>query len=466
MSKREEISLERHQMMLEMPAGRLIIKMAIPTIIAMVVDSLYNLADTFFVSSIGVNATAAVAVNDAFMHILMAISAAFAFGIQSYGSRLLGAMNDERASKAASTTVFIGILTSFFFVLTMWPLRRGLSVLFGSTDVALKYAVDYSTYILLAFPFTMMTNILNQLLKSEGNTMYAMIGTVSGCVINCILDPIFIWYLKLEVAGAAQATAISKVISFIVLVLPYLRKKTVIHLSPKLISFNRQDFAEVVKIGIPTFLRMFLMTFGSILTNRMARLYGTAVLAAVSIANKIYRFISSTVNGYAHGFTPCAGYCWGAKAYKRTKKLFYVTCLIGCAVGAVMTVVMYVFAGTMIGWFNSSNDPMVYQIGIFKIRFLCIGLIPHIFTMVTNSFYQALGKPVGNTILGLSRQLIFLIPMVLILPRFFAEYGVAAAQGVSDVLAALFIAIPFAIAIIRFIDREEKNQEQEVVEDN
>ena len=461
MAQKQQLSEERHKMMLEMNPGKLIKKMALPTIIAMVVDSIYNLADTFFVSSIGVTATAAVAVNDSFMNILLAVSGGFGFGLASYISRLLGAKRDERASKVAATTLLVGVITALVAIAVLWPARAYIGEVFGSTDEALKYSVDYATFILMAFPFTMCNHIFNQLLKSEGNTMYAMVGTVSGCVLNCILDPIFIQVMGWEVAGAAGATALSKVFSFFILSHPFIKKTTVIRISPKNIHFDATDFKEVLKNGIPQFLRMILMSFGAILTNRMARLFGTAVLAAISIANKLYRFISSTVNGFGQGFSPCAGYCWGARAFKRTKTLFYETCKIGCSIGLFFSILMYIFAAQMIGIFNSSNDPTVVIIGVFKLRILCIGLIPHIFTIIVNSFYQALGKPVGTTILGMSRQILFLIPMVLILPKYFGEYGVAAAQGVSDILAGVLLAVPFAIHIIKVINRTEKEYNEE-----
>ncbi len=389
------------------------------------------------------------------MHVLLAISGAFAFGLSSYTSRLLGAKKDDRASRVASTTLFTGILTALIAIMCIWPVRAWLVEAFGATEDALKYSIDYATYILLAFPFTMCNNIFNQALKSEGNTTYAMVGTVSGCILNCILDPIFINVMGWEVAGAAGATALSKVFSFFVLSAPYIRKTTIIHISPKNIHYDKEDFFEVAKNGLPTFLRMNLITFGAILTNRTARTFGTSVLAAISIANKIYRFISSVVMGFGQGFAPCAGYCWGAKAYERTKHMYYETIKLGAAIGLVSSLIMFFSARTMIGLFNNSNDPMVFEIGMFKLRALCIALIPHIFVMMTNSFYQALGKPVGSTILGLSRQLLFLIPMVLILPRFWGAYGLAAAQGVSDFLAAVVLAIPFAIHIIKVINRAE-----------
>ena len=459
MATRNRNSEERHKMMLEMEPKKLLFKMAVPTVIAMLVDSLYNLADTFFVSSIGETATAAVAVNDAFMHILMAVSAAFAFGLSSYVSRLLGAKQDEKASRVASTTLFTGVITALAVILCMWPIRAWVVEAVGSTKEALGYSIDYATYILMAFPFTMCNNMLNQLHKSEGNTTYAMLGTVSGCVFNCILDPLFIWYFRWEVAGAAGATALSKVISFSVLIYPYIRKRTVVNLSFKAIKYNKEDFFEVVKIGIPTLLRMSLMSVGGIMTNRAAKVFGTAALAAISIANKIYRFISSAIMGFGQGFSPCAGYCWGAKNYKRTKHLYYTTCRMGCTIGIILAVIMFIFAPLLINVFNQSGNPLVTSIGTFKLRVLCFGMIPHIFTMVTNSFYQALGRPLGNTILGLSRQILFLIPLIKILPIYFNEYGVAAAQGISDICAGLLLAIPFAIHIIKIVDKAEADKE-------
>ncbi len=256
-------------------------------------------------------------------------------------------------------------------------------------------------------------------------------------------------------AGAAGATALSKVFSFIVLIIPYLKGHTIIKLSYRNIAFVKKDLLEVFRNGIPAFLRMSLMTFGSILTNRIARTFGTAVLAGISIANKIYRFISSAIMGFGQGFGPCAGYCWGAKEYERTKTLYFVTCRIGMSVGIVLSILMYVFAGQMISIFNHSSDPVVMEIGMFKLRVLCIGLLPHIFTMITNNLYQSLGRPLGSTILGLSRQMIFLIPSVLILPRLFGEYGIAAAQGTADTLAGIFIALPFGLYMIKKINETE-----------
>ncbi len=465
MAKFSSTSIDRHKMMLEMAPEKLLIKMAIPTIIAMIVESIYNLADTFFVSSIGENATAAVAVNDSFMNILVAIGGTFSFGLSSYVPRLLGAKKDKQASTVASTIVAIAVCVSFVSIIVIWPIRAWIIQGIGGTPEAMKYSVDYATYIVLAFPFTMMNGILNQLHKSEGNTRMAMFGTVVGAIINCILDPLFIWVFRWEVAGAAGATALSKMVSFAVLVYPFVKKRTVIDLSLKNFKFDLPDFLEVMKMGLPALVRMTLMSFGGIVTNRAARTFGTAVLAAISVANKIYRFISSTIMGFSQGFSPCAGYCWGAKSYKRTKTLFFTTIKIGAIGGFILSIVMFIFAPNLINIFNHTANPVITSVGMFKLRVLCFGLIPHIFTMVTGSLHQALGRPVGSAVLSLSRQLLFLIPMVKILPIYFNEYGVAAAQGISDICAGVFLALPFALHVMKIINKME-NEKNETIEEN
>ena len=443
----------RRKMMLEEKMIRVIPKVAIPMIISTLIDSIYNLADTFFVSQLGKNATAAVAVNDSLMHILRAISMGFAVGASSYISRLMGAKEDDKASKVASTTLISGCVFSFVFAIFCFILRSPLVDMLGVTEGAKQYSMDYATYILLASPFTTANTIMNQLLRSEGSTTYAMIGTVSGCFLNIILDPIFINVLGLEVAGAAMATAISKVFSFMVLALPFIRKKAMIELKVKNFSFNMDTMYEVCKMGIPTFIRMSLMSVGGIITNNVAKGFGTSVLAAVSIANKLNRFINSAIMGFSQGFGPVAGYCWGAKKYSRVREAFRTTAMIGSVCALVIGGGMFIFAEQLIDVFNSEADMVITTLGAFKVRSLCLVLIPHIMVMITSNLYQSLGLPVGNLVLSMSRQLLVLIPILLTLPRFFGEYGLAGAQALSDFISFAFLAVPLLWNLMRKIKK-------------
>ncbi len=456
---------QRRKMMLEEPMLRVIPKVALPMIVSSLIDSIYNLADTFFVSQIGTNATAAVAINDSLMMFLRAISMGFALGAASYISRLMGAKQDDKASRVGTSTLFIGVIFSMCFGLFCLAFRSPIVDLLGVTADAKPYSMDYSFWILLAAPFTTAELIMNQLLRSEGSTTFAMIGMVSGCFLNIILDPIFINVMGWEVAGAAGATALSKVFSVIVLAYPFVKHHTMLDISLKNFKPDREGAAEVARMGVPAFLRMSLMSVGGIITNNVAKGFGTAVLAGISVANKLYRFVSATIMGFSQGFGPVAGFCWGARKYKRVREAFNTTCLIGIVAGGILGALMFIFARNLIALFNSEANETMFIIGSLKIRALCLVLIPHEIVMITSNLYQSLGRPIGNLVLSLSRQLIFLIPMVLILPNVFpvfglpGEYGLAIAQAASDLFAFLFLALPLVVYMFKKIGHLEDGAE-------
>lgn len=440
---------KRQAMMLEEPMIRVIPKVAIPMIISSVIDSLYNLADTFFVSGLGEVATAAVAVNDSLMNILRAVAMGFAMGAASYISRLMGAKEDEKACNVATTTLAIGSLFSLIFGLVCFVFKDPIVDLLGSTAEAHRFSTDYATWILLAAPFTTANLIMNQLLRSEGSTTYAMVGMCSGCIINCVLDPIFINMLGWGVAGAAGATALSKVISCIVLAIPYVRHTAMLELHPRYLYIDKTNMTEVARMGIPAFLRMSLMSLGGIVTNNVAKTFGTAVLAGIAVANKLYRFIGSVIMGFSQGFGPVAGFCWGAKKYKRVKSAYFTTIGIGFAGCLILGSGMFIFAKPIIGIFNSSGNEQMLAIGVLKIRSLCLAFLPHMFVMITSNLYQSLGKPVGNLVLSMSRQLLFLIPLALTIPHFYGAEGLAVCQAVSDACSGIILALPLAIYLLR-----------------
>ena len=450
--KKAAARVKRQKMMLEDPMIRVIPAVAIPMIISSIIDSIYNLADTFFVSGLGEIATAAVAVNDSLMNILRAVAMGFAMGAASYISRLMGAKQDDRASNVATTTLAIGCIFSLVFGLVCFSFKGAIVDLLGSTAEAHQYSVDYATWILLAAPFTTANLVLNQLLRSEGSTTYAMVGMCSGCILNCLLDPLFINVLGWGVAGAAGATALSKLFSCIVLMVPYLTHHAMLEISPKHFYIDFENVKEVARMGIPAFLRMSLMSLGGIVTNNVAKGFGTAVLAGIAVANKLYRLIGAVIMGFSQGFSPVAGFCWGARKYRRTRDSYTTTLAIGFTGAFILGTLMFIFAKPLIGIFNSSGNETMLRIGSFKIRSLCIVFIPHVFVMVTSNLYQSLGKPMGNLILSLSRQLLVLIPLVLIIPRFFGAEGLACCQALSDLISGICLALPFAIAMLRRIN--------------
>ena len=456
MDEKQALARERRRnMMLQEPMLRVIPKVAIPMVISSLIDSIYNLVDTLFVSQLGVHATAAVAVNDSLMQILRAVSMGFAMGAASYISRLLGAKEDKRASCVGSSTLFIGVAFSLLFGLVCLLFRSTIVDIMGVTKEAKQYSMQYAFWILLAAPFTTAEMIQNQLLRSEGSTHFAMIGMVSGCILNIGLDPLFINVFGWGVAGAAGATALSKVVSAAVLALPFIRHTTMLEIGLKNFKPDKADAAEVARMGVPAFLRMSLLSLGGIVTNNIAKAFGSAVLAGISVANKMYRLVASAIMGFSQGFGPVAGFCYGARKYKRVREAYFTTFGIGAAVACFLGAIMFIFSRGIISWFNSEANETMYVIGSLKIRANCLVLIPHIAVMITSNLYQSLGRPMGNLVLSMSRQLLFLIPLLITLPKLFpliglpAEYGLAVSQAGSDLLSFLFLALPLAIYMLR-----------------
>ena len=438
----------RRQMMLEDPIAKVIPVLAIPTVISMLIDSFYNLADTFFVSQLGKYATAAVGVNDSLMLLVRAIAMGFGMGAASYISRLLGAKRDEEASKVGTTSLLSAMGFSVVFAIIGFIFMSPLVMLLGSTENSREYTIQYAQIILIAAPVTAGEVVLSQLLRSEGSTKYSMFGMVSGCVLNIALDPLFIFVFDWGVRGAAIATALSKVVSFVVLLTPFLRQKTVLEVRFNLFTPKWEIYKEVAKMGIPTLLRTSLLSVSTIVTNNIAGGYDDATLAAISVGNKCMRFIGAMIIGFGQGFQPVAGYCWGAKKYKRVLSAFWFTSLMGFIISVVFGLIMGVLAPQIIGIFNSEADPKIVEIGAFMIRAQSIVMIIHMWVMVIGSLFQALGRAINATILNLSRQVICLIPSVIIMAHFFDEYGLASAQAVADCIS-LVIALPLLFKILK-----------------
>jgi len=448
---------QRRKMMLEGPVGRVVSIIAIPMIISMLIDSIYNMADTYFVSQLGKAATAAVGVNDALAHFIRSVAMGFGMGASSYISRLLGAKRDEEASRVASTAVFTSMGFLAALAVLAYIFVDPLVTLLGATASAKPYSMDYARFILLSTPFTAGEVALSQTLRAEGSTKYSMIGMSSGCIINVALDPLFINTFGMEVAGAALATSISKFIGFLILLIPFLRKCTMLEVKFSLFTPKWYIYKEIARMGIPTFLRSSLMSVAGVVTNNFAGSFSDSALAAVSVANKATRFIGSVIMGFGQGFQPVAGYCWGAKRYHRVNRAFWVSTLIGAAMATVMGTGMAIFAPKVVGIF-AAEDPEIISIGTLMVRTQCYTLFAHVWVMIINGLFQALGRAFQAGLLSLSRQAICLIPSVVILSLLFGVTGLAVAQAVADVLS-MAIAVPMVISITREIRRLAETEE-------
>lgn len=438
----------RRDMMLNGKIHVIIPKLALPTMVSMLINSFYNMVDTYFVSRISSEATAAAGVNFSLMSIIMSIGMAFGVGASSYISRLLGAKRDEEASRTISSAFFLSISIGILLMSFGFAFMRQLVVFMGATPDIIKYSMDYASYILYAAPFMAGSFVLNQGLRAEGSPLFSMLGMAAGGVLNIILDPIFIFVFGWGVAGASAATALSQVFSFLILLSPFVTKRSLLRLGFKLFTPTKSIILEISKMGFPTLIRSGLMTVSSIVTNNVAGGFSTYALAAISVVNRLMMFIGSALIGFGQGFQPVAGYNWGAKRYDRVLKSFRFTSIVGVVGITVLCSIMAIFAPNIMGAFSDNNE--VISLGVFSIRLNCLVMPAHAWVIAINMLFQAMGRGTSAAILSLSRQGICLIPSVIVMSLVFEVWGLASAQAVADFLS-LLLALPLLIKVLKEI---------------
>ncbi len=436
---------DREVRMLTQPVSRLIPAMAIPTIIAFLINSIYSLADTFFVSSLGESATAAVSVNANLDQIIMMAGSMLAVGAASYVSRLLGAGQKEKADKVMSTAFFLafgfGALIMVLGVAFMGPMVD----LLGATDTCRDYSVDYATYVLLAAPFMASTFVMNQCLRAEGSAVLSMIGMGFGGVLNCLLDPIFIFgwgpIPAMGVAGASIATAISKLISFVILIFPYLTRRSVLRLSWRCFALKKDILSQTISVGMPSMLRSGLAVVAGVLLNNLAGGISDAVLAGIGVSTKIMMFPFSIILGFGSGFQPVVGFSWGARRYDRVNESYRFSARTALLGAGAMALVLGIFAPQVITLFNAEANSEMQQLGTLCIRLQCIALPIHAWVAVVNMFCAALGYAGKAFLLATARQGTCFLPILFPMASLMGATGIVAVQAVADVLT-LVLAIP------------------------
>ena len=446
--------------MLNEPIHRIIPKMAIPTIVAFLINSIYSLADTYFVSSLGTNATAAVSVNASLDQLIMMCGSMLAVGANSYIARLLGRGEDKKASQVLSTAFFtamgIGALLMVFGTIFMTPMVR----LLGATPTCEQYSMDYATYVLYAAPFMAANFVMNQCLRSEGSATLSMIGMGFGGILNVVLDPIFImpWGLNMGVAGASLATAISKWVSFVILIYPYVTRRSLLRLSIRNFRPNWDIFSQIIAVGSSSMFRSGLAVVSAIMLNDLAGNISDSVLAAVGVCNKVMMFPFSIILGFGSGFQPVAGFNWGAKRYDRVEESYRFCARVAIIGSLIMAVIVGVFADTFVVLFAGTDEEM-RRIGVLCMVSQCIALPIHGWVAVVNMFCAGLGKARFALALSTARQGSCFIPILYPLAWIFGAYGIAVVQGMADVLT-LVLAVPIIRSVMKTVAAARGEQER------
>lgn len=441
MSEVETAKSKLHRMTHD-PVDKLVISLAIPSIISMMVSAVYNMADTFFVSRLGTSATGGVGVCFSVMAIIQAIGFTFGQGSGNTISRLLGRGERDQARMIASTGFFtsfslaavLAIIGSFFIL----PIVRFL----GATDTIAPYAADYLKFIFLGMPFIASSFVLNNLLRYQGSAAYAMIGIMAGGFLNIILDPILIFTLDMGVAGASLATAISQFVSFSILLIQCGRGANIMP-SVKDVSRDIREHFHIVKNGFPTLLRQSLASVAAIVLNTSAAPFGDAAIAAMSIVTRVLMFSISALLGFGQGFQPVCGFNFGAGRHDRVRKAFWFSVKSSTMVLLGLSVVGLAFAPQIMAIFRK-EDLDVIRIGTLALRAQFLVLPLSSFTILAMMMTQTIGRSGTASLLALARQGLFFVPLVVILPGLIGVTGVQISQPISDLFA---FSLSFALTL-------------------
>lgn len=430
--------IDKYTFLTQAPVHRVIGAMAIPTIVSMLLTSMYNLVDTFFVGKINTQSTAAVGIVFSVMFFIQAFSFFFGNGSGNYISRQLGAQNTKDAEVMASTGLFYTLVFSLIVMLLGWIFLEPISILLGSTPTILPYTRQYLGISLLGTPFIMGTFCINNQMRFQGFTKYSVYGAISGSIINCLLDPVFIFGFSMGVSGAAVASVIGQISGFVIMLIMS-QKEGVIHYTHRRISFEGRFVKEIIAGGTPSISRQGLASVSTIALNSVAGNYGDAAIAAMSIVTRISMFIFSVIVGLGQGFQPMCGFCYGAKLYERVKEGFWFSTKIGTFFLLFWSVILIIFSGEVVSLFR--DDPQVIAIGIPALRYQMIIFPACSFMMMANMMMQTCRKTIRANILAASRQGLFFIPLIFVLPYFYGLFGVEICQAVSDIIS-LIVTIP------------------------
>ena len=446
---------KKYKMMVETPVNKLIPRLAVPTIISMLITSIYNMADTFFVSQLSTSASGAVGVNFSLMAMIQAIGFTLGMGSGNYMSRMLGAKEQDRAQRACSTAVytafFFGLLLAVFGIWNIDSLVRAL----GATETIAPYARDYGKYILIAAPYMTVSFVFNNHLRSQGNAALSMLGITAGGVLNVILDPVLIFGFEMGISGAAIATIFSQFVSFLILLTLVIRSGNVLKPHPKFFTMKGWVYKEILSAGMPTLGRQGLASVASVLLNVAASGFGDAAVAAMSIVTRIMMFINSALIGFGQGFQPVCGFNFGAKRYGRVLEAYYFCRRVAFVFLLVMAVVMFAVSTPIMRLFRR-EDAEVVRIGALALKMQCVLLPIQSFTIIGNMLTQSIGYSFRATLTAIGKQGLFFIPAILILPGIYGVLGLQLAQPVADLLTFVLTQV-----IVVMVVKELKGMEKE-----
>jgi putative MATE family efflux protein len=427
---------KRIYLLAEGAIGPTLFRLSAPAIAGMLVIAIYNVVDTFFVSLLrDTTAVAATGIVFPIFQLIGAVGLTFGMGAASVISRRLGAHDYEAADRVAATALYsvvaVGLAASLIGVIFVRPILSA----FGATPSILGTATLYGRIIIGGSVFQMINMTANNLLRSEGASLYSSVGQIIGAGLNIVLDPIFIFVFDMGITGAAVATVISQAISATWLLWYYVMKRGILHpLTLRNVRIDGATFREMMNLGFPTMVRQILgsISFG-VLNNAAAR-WGDAAIASISITFRLFLLLMMALMGLAQGLQPLAGYNYGAKRFDRVRRTMRIAFAVAAITAVTAGIVAFVWAEGILRLF-APQDLEVIRMGTLALRITSIALVPVALVIMFGGVFQALGDGRSALILAFGQQGAFLIPMILILPTFMGLPGIFAAQPAGFTLA-------------------------------
>ncbi len=431
--------------MTETPVERLIVILGIPTTVSMLITSIYNMADTYFVGRLGESEQAATGILLTLQTIIQAVAFMLGHGSGTFVSKELADRNRKGASEYVSTAFFTGGAIGVVFLVFGLSFLSPLMSFLGSTDTILPHACDYGFWVFTSAPFFICSLILNNNLRYEGKAFYAMIGLTTGGLLNILLDYIFVMKVGLGVYGAGMATAISQTVSFSLLLFMYF-KMAEGKISPASVSRRAGVYASILKVGFPSFIRQGLTSISSGMLNNLTKPYGDSAIAAMSIVNRYSGLVMCAGLGIGQGFQPVAAFNYQVKKYRRVRRGLYFTMMVTFAIVLTVALVGLIFADGVVALFQ--KEAAVIEIGVPALRYAVLGLLFCPLFVPVNMLFQSIRRAGIATALAVMRSGAVLIPVLLVLSSLFGLTGIQLAQPVSDMITGLSV-IPFIVYFMK-----------------
>lgn len=439
--------------LVDAPVSGLVLRLAVPSIITMLVSNLYNLVDTAFVGLLGTSASGAVGIVFGFMAIIQAFGFMFGQGGGSILSRALGAGDRERATLHASAGFFGSMSCGLCIAVIGFVWLDNIVVFLGSTPTIAPYAKTYISFILISAPFMASSFTLNNFLRYEGKAKLGMLGMMTGAVLNMALDPVLMFGLKMGISGAGLSTAVSQFISWSILFSMFRRGRTetrlslhqALHASPLIIG-------NIAATGFPSLLRQGLHSLTTVVLNAQCALYGDAAVAAMSIVSRLTFFTFSFALGVGQGFQPVSAYNYGAKRYSRIRQGYRFTLMAAESIIILGVIILIVFAPQLVRMLR--DDPSVVAIGKRALRLQAFAYLLLPPCMVTEMLFQSTGHRFSASIVSALRSGLLFIPTIFILSHFRGLAGIQEAQPLALILSAP-MTLPFALYFFGRLPKED-----------